>query len=82
MLNYEQVFKKYNVTKRQMDVISFVFRGKCNQEIADLLNISVSTVKFHLTSIYKITRLQSRLELATKMRDFQIPRLPNESVVL
>ena len=40
------------LTLREEEVISWVRRGKSNQEIALILNVGVNTVKKHLQNIY------------------------------
>ena len=46
-------FKKFNLTPRELEVIQLTLKGKTNQQIADLLFISRSTLKTHLNNIYK-----------------------------
>ena len=40
------------LTGREMTALGLLERGFCNKEIASALRISVSTVKFHLRSVY------------------------------
>ena len=41
-----------SLTTREEEVLSWVRRGKSNQEIALILNVGVNTVKKHLQNIY------------------------------
>jgi RNA polymerase sigma-70 factor (family 1) len=41
-------------------IVRFSIQGKTNREIADLLSISINTVKTHKKNIYSILRLQLR----------------------
>jgi len=44
------------LSKRELEVVEAILAGKNKyKELADKLNISVNTVKFHLKNIYKIT---------------------------
>ncbi len=52
------------LTERETEVAKLVAQGKSNQEIADILNITVRTVKAHMTSIFSKTGLRDRLALA------------------
>ena len=52
------------LSEREEEVVKLVALGKSNQEIADSLNITVRTVKAHLTSIFAKTGLRDRLALA------------------
>ncbi|MCU0441180.1 MAG: LuxR C-terminal-related transcriptional regulator [Bacteroidia bacterium] len=47
---------------RQRDVIKLVATGKSDQEIADILNVSIYTVKTHLKIVYKKWDVRNRLE--------------------
>jgi two-component system nitrate/nitrite response regulator NarL len=57
--------KRFNLTRRELDIIAAIVAGQSNKEIADHLSISVQTVKHHLTSIFDKTGASSRLELAS-----------------
>ncbi|MCD8554612.1 response regulator transcription factor [Seleniivibrio sp.] len=52
------------LSERETEVAKLVAKGKSNQEIADTLDITVRTVKAHLTSIFSKTGLRDRLALA------------------
>lgn len=45
-----------------MDVFKALSEGHTDQEIADLLFISLNTAKTHLKSIYKKLQVRNRLE--------------------
>jgi DNA-binding NarL/FixJ family response regulator len=49
-------------TSREREVFEHLRAGKVNKEIASATNISVRTVKFHLSHIYRKLRVHSRLE--------------------
>lgn len=55
-----------DITQRQSEVVNELLLGKSNEEIANSLNISIHTVKFHLTKIYKAYGVTSRAKLARK----------------
>lgn len=52
------------LTARQNDVLKLVANGKCNKEIAEELNISIRTVKFHVSNLLAIYRVRTRFEMA------------------
>ena len=54
----------YGITPREEEVLELACAGKTNQEIADRLFISVQTVKDHVYSIYRKTKVRNRVELA------------------
>ena len=50
------------LTPREKDFLSFLTEGKSNQQIAGELNVSVSTVKSHLRSIYSKLGVSNRTQ--------------------
>lgn len=52
------------LTKREMDVLKEITRGKSNKEIAVSLFITEKTVKTHVSNILAKTQLQDRTQLA------------------
>ena len=53
-------------TSREREVFEHLKAGKVNKEIAASANISVRTVKFHLSSIYRKLRVPGRHEAIQK----------------
>jgi len=51
------------LTKREIEILEYLSKGNRNQEIADQLFISRSTVKKHIENIYLKLQLRSRVEL-------------------
>lgn len=58
--------RPYNLTKREIEVVELVVQGQTNQEIAQNLYISVSTVKKTLSGIMDKMGVHSRAEVASK----------------
>ena len=54
------------LTTRELDVLRELTAGYSNQEIAQRLNMSVNTVRFHLSSLLSKTGFTSRTELAIR----------------
>jgi DNA-binding NarL/FixJ family response regulator len=52
------------LTERELDVAREVAQGATNQEIADRLYLSLSTVKTHLSKIQEKLRARNRVEIA------------------
>jgi NarL family two-component system response regulator LiaR len=52
------------LTEREAEVLKFVARGWCNQEIADALTISEATVRAHVSHILAKLDLASRTQAA------------------
>jgi len=56
--------KPYGLTAREIEIVEAIASGDSNRDIATRLNISLQTVKHHLTSIFDKTGTSTRLELA------------------
>lgn len=59
----EETRKRYGISPREAEVIAELSRGLSNQEIADTLHVSFTTVRSHVYNIYKKTGAASRVEL-------------------
>lgn len=53
-----------DLTDRQKEVISQLMKGNTNKEIANTMNIEVSTVKSHIAVLMTKLGLNSRVKLA------------------
>jgi len=63
-------FTYYNFTPREQEIFFLVIEGKTTKEIADALYISPGTAKNHVLSIFKKTKVHSRMLLMTKYLQF------------
>jgi DNA-binding NarL/FixJ family response regulator len=63
-MDEESVARTAGLTERESEVIKAVARGLSNKEIARELWVTVQTVKFHLTSIYRKLGITNRTEAA------------------
>jgi DNA-binding CsgD family transcriptional regulator len=52
--------EKYDLSKRQIEIIEALLQGKSNKEIAAALNIEVNTVQVHLQNVYRKTGAPGR----------------------
>ena len=50
-----------SLTRRQWEVLGLMCNGKSNKEIANALNISVDTIKYHISELLKTLHAQSRV---------------------
>lgn len=60
----------YILTKRETQIGYLVFSGYTNQQIAEELYISETTVKKHLTHIYEKTQTGGRKEFNSKIKSY------------
>jgi two-component system, NarL family, response regulator LiaR len=57
--------QNYNLTDREREILIEIISGAGNRQIAKALNISLSTVKFHVSTILNKLSVSSRTEAAT-----------------
>ena len=53
-------------TERELEVLEFLVQGKTNDEIAELLIVSKSTIKAHIRSLYRKPDTKNRVETVVK----------------
>jgi DNA-binding NarL/FixJ family response regulator len=53
------------LTPREREVFVSLTQGKCNKDIAEQMNISVRTVKFHVSGLMRKLGIESRHEVHT-----------------
>jgi len=56
--------KRFGLTSRELEIVSFITQGCVNKDIAQSLSITEETVKRHLTNIFNKVGMSNRLELA------------------
>jgi DNA-binding CsgD family transcriptional regulator len=62
---YNPMLEENNITPRQGEIINLIKRGFTNKEIADILHVSIYTVKNHKQALFKKRNVSSSLELAS-----------------
>ena len=62
-LDVEEVIRRYDLTKKEAEILRQIVRGLKNAEIARELHMQVPAVRDHLRSIYKKCGVKSKLEL-------------------
>ena len=61
--NLEIVFQKYNISRREQEIVNLILQGKSNKEIEEELFISIKTVKNHVYNIFQKFGIKSRGQL-------------------
>ena len=56
-------FEKELLSSREEQVVQLLIQGKTNTEIADMLYISVNTIKSHVKNIYRKLGINNRMQL-------------------
>ena len=66
---HESKLQQFNISQREHEVILLLIKGKAYKEIASDLFISLSTVKSHVSNIYKKMDVRNRLELSNMIKE-------------
>lgn len=59
----EAFISAYKITKREAEVVELISLGLSNQQIADRLYVSLTTVRTHIYNIFQKTGAESRIHL-------------------
>jgi DNA-binding CsgD family transcriptional regulator len=65
------IYDKYNISKRERDILKLILEGKTNKEIEETLFISYHTVKNHVYNMYQKLGVKSRYELMHMITKYQ-----------
>lgn len=68
----ENIANHFNLTPRQTEVLTLLIDGSSNKKIADKLNLKESTVKVHITSIFKAMNVKNRTQAAMAAERHQL----------
>ncbi|MFI3167390.1 MAG: helix-turn-helix transcriptional regulator [Bacillota bacterium] len=67
----KEIKNEYQLTKREIDVLKLVNCGYTNEEIANILVVTLDTVKKHIYNLYKKTGVTSRVQLLRMISEKQ-----------
>jgi DNA-binding CsgD family transcriptional regulator len=68
----EAMLKKLGITKREYEVLELIAEGMSNQEIADRLFISSSTVKTHTSSLFMKLDASRRTQALQRAKELRL----------
>ena len=66
-----------SLTKREQQVADLVTKGHSNAEIAEIMNVSVRTVKYHLGNVYQKLNITRRSKFVGEAEQEGVARLAN-----
>lgn len=72
----------YHLTPREHQVLDLIAQGRNNHEIGEKLNISLSTVQFHVSNILDKLDVHNRIEAAMFAVQHHLAKYPNTSAGL
>lgn len=61
-----------SLTQREHEILQLIVEGRTNREIADALYISVMTVKWYITQIYRKLGVRSRIQAIVRARELDL----------
>lgn len=64
------MFKKYGLSKREIEVCKLLLQGYTMRQISGILSIAYSTVNTYCTSVYRKLEINSRMELLILFKDY------------
>ena len=67
-LSADALKRRFSISARETEVLGLLRDGLTNQEIADRLFVSITTVKSHLSHLYEKTGTRNRVELLRIIR--------------
>lgn len=60
---HDRICREFNLTTRESEILSYAVKGLSNEEISEIMNISVHTVKKHFHSLYIKMNVKNRIQL-------------------
>ena len=63
---------KFNLSKRERQVLSIILKGKSNKEIAEELEVSRRTAEVHRYNLMKKLNVKNLIELSNKAREHHL----------
>jgi ABC-type sugar transport system substrate-binding protein/DNA-binding CsgD family transcriptional regulator len=60
------------LTQREHEILAFIIEGRSNKEIAEKLYVTVATVKWYITQIYRKLGVRSRVQAIVRARELNL----------
>lgn len=74
----ESGINRIGVTRRQREVLKYVAKGYSNKDIATAMNLSESTVKSHIYTLFRTLQADSRTECVTNAMKIGLIKSPTD----
>lgn len=69
-INFDALGDTMHLTQRELEVVNYLVQGISTDKIAAKLDISLTTVRFHMKNAFQKTGTRSQTELAALIRQF------------
>ena len=63
---------KLGISTRELEVLDLLAKGYSNQEIADLLFVSLNTIKTHISNLYAKLDVDKRTKAISKAKELRL----------
>lgn len=63
-------FKEFNLSKREIEVLTYISNGLNNEDIAKKMFVSKNTIKTHITHIYSKLDVKNRVQAIQKIKNY------------
>jgi len=60
------------LTKRELEVLTYLVTGMTNQDIAGKLYVSLATVKWHARNLYSKLNVKNRIQAVARDRELAL----------
>ncbi|MBW3517577.1 7TM diverse intracellular signaling domain-containing protein [Flavobacterium sp. NKUCC04_CG] len=70
ILIFQNLKQSYALTDRELQVLKLISEGLSNQEVADEIFVSVSTVKYHVSNLYFKLEIKNRSQAVKFMHEY------------
>ncbi len=60
------------LTRKEQEILYYIVEGRTNKEIADQLFVTISTVKWYITQIYRKLHVRSRMQAIVRARELEL----------
>lgn len=71
-IDNEKLFRKYQLSKRELEVCKLLLQGYTLRQISGILSIAYSTVNTYCTGVYRKLGINSRTELLLLFKEYAI----------
>lgn len=68
----KEVLKQYGLSAREYEVLELIAQGCSNQEIADKLFVSLSTIKTHSANLFSKLDVKRRTQAVQRAKELQL----------
>lgn len=68
---------KHGLTARQVEVLEYLTAGLSNKGIAEKINLAEGTTKTHIAAIYRILRVNNRIEAMRVAKQLGVGNIPH-----